>query len=76
MPLDFTTGNRDRLAGDCTGPLSAQPKYGIGHFGRRHQAPLRIVPRKLGYRLLDPDPLTAVADRVLSSLRSGTPALS
>src|SRR5258707_12073327 len=49
--LNLAARNSDGLSGDGGGALAAQPKHGIGDFGRRHEAALRIMPGKLGYRL-------------------------
>src|SRR5258708_16062788 len=53
--LDLAARNCDGLSGDGGGALAAQPKHGIGDFGTRHQAALRIIAAKLAFRL----PLTA-----------------
>src|SRR5258708_36943891 len=57
--LDLAARNCDGLSGDGGGALAAQPKHGIGDFGRRHEAALRIMPGKLGY------PLRMAAARLL-----------
>src|SRR3954452_18496540 len=50
--LNLTTGNSDRLPGDCAGALAAQPEHGSRALLRRDQSSLRIMFRELRNGLL------------------------
>src|SRR3954452_23451218 len=50
--LNLTTGNSDRLPGDCAGALAAQPEHGIRDLLRGDESSLRIMFRELGNGLL------------------------